>query len=368
MTIWLSENKCTGCGACSNLCSVSAINMISDREGFLYPKIDDKLCLDCGLCKTVCPVINPVAKNITHGNPEVWACWSNNDELRITSTSGGIFTELASEIINNDGYICGAIYNEEFLVEHCVVKNKEGLEKLKQSKYIQSNTKNVFSEISNLLQAGKKVLFCGTPCQCAGLKAILNEDYENLFVVDFVCRGVNSPLVYRLFLDALEEKNSSGVSRVWFKNKVYGWRRFSTRIDFKNGSRYIEDRYSDIFIRGFIEANLYMRPSCSDCEFKGTDRVSDITLGDFWKITLNDSEADTDKGTSLVIINSDKGKGLFEKIKGRIFYERKTINDALAGNPCIDKSIKHNPLRKDFFDNIHNKDIIENISQYLKQC
>jgi len=364
----LEKNKCNGCNSCYNICSVDAIEMTSDSEGFSYPIISYDKCINCGKCDEVCP-----QKNATHRNnrkiPEVYAAWSLEDEIRINSTSGGIFSEIAMKVIEKSGYICGAIYNDNNMVEHHITSNTEGLKKLRQSKYVQSNIGFVYKQIGLQLKKEKLVLFCGTPCECAGLESYLKcieIDRDKLIILDFVCRGSNSPKVYDMFLKHLENKYESVVQKVWFKNKTFGWNRFSTRIEFKNGENYIQDRFSDSYMRGYIESNLYIRPSCGDCKFKGFPRISDITLGDFWGIELEDKTMDTDNGTSLVLINSDMGDKLFGEIKNKIFCEKKELKDALLCNPSIIESVVHGESRYEFMKDLDVLDIMENINRFLK--
>lgn len=348
----LEKNKCTGCYACYNACPKNCIAMERDHEGFSYPIIDKEKCVECGLCEKACPILHKVVVKTNTTTPDIFAAWSLNDTIRLNSTSGGIFSEIALSFLEKGGYICGARYGEKHHIEHCVANTAEGLEKIRQSKYAQSDIGYVYRDIKKLLDNDQKVLFCGTPCECAGLRNYLRKDYENLTVVDFVCRGSNSPKVYEKFLEYLEEKYQSKVTKVWFKNKTYGWNRFSTKVEFDNGQSYLEDRYHDKYIVGYIRYNLYMRPSCAHCEYKTFPRVSDITLADFWGIKLDNPELDIEKGTSLVMINSLKGKNLYKNIERGIFSERKTFSDAFGGNACISTSPIMNPKRQYFFEHL----------------
>ena len=348
----LEKNRCTGCYACSNACPKECITMERDKEGFDYPVIDKDKCVDCGLCVKACPILNKVKLNDNKSKPDIFAAWSNSDAIRVNSTSGGIFSELALQFLKEGGYLCGARYGENNHIEHCIVNTEEGLEKIRQSKYAQSDKKSVYLEIKKLLNEGEKVLFCGTPCECAGLVNCVGGKKDNLFIVDFICRGANSPKVYEKFIDYLEEKYKSKIKKVWFKNKTYGWNRFSTKVEFENGESYLEDRYHDLFIVGYIRFNLYMRPSCADCEYRGLERVSDVTLADFWGIKLEDESADIEKGTSLVMINSEKGEKKFDEIKKRLFCEKKSLEDTLQGNPSLLTSPVMNEKRQYFFENL----------------
>lgn len=363
----VKEIDCTGCFACYNACPTNCISMKRDIEGFVYPKIDKELCIECNLCEDTCPSINPVDCSTKYFEPKIQAAWSLNEEIRLDSTSGGIFSELALQVLRSGGYVCGAKYDKNHMVEHCIIDSERDLYKIRQSKYVQSDIWLVFNGIKDLLLQGKTVLFCGTPCQCAGLLNLLDKVYDNLIIVDFICRGSNSPEIYSRFLKKLEEKYESKISRVWFKNKTYGWNKFSTRIDFENGEIYLEDRFSDLYIRGYIEANLYMRLCCSQCKYKTFPRISDLTLGDFWGIKLNDSSMDIEKGTSLIMVNSEKGQSLFESIKSNIFHESKTIEDALGRNVCIKTSAKPNPRKNEFISVLDEMDIIENIERFCKK-
>ena len=363
----VEKNKCNGCYACYNICPVDAIAMTPDAEGFNYPSIDYDKCIKCEKCSTVCTVTNtPQKENLSV--PKVFAGWSLNEEVRIKSTSGGVFTELAMQVLKMSGYICGAIYKDDHMVEHYITCNMYDLEKIRQSKYVQSSINMIYRKIGNILIDNKLVLFCGTPCECAGLYQYLkccSIQQTKLILIDFVCRGSNSPKVYQLFLQQLESEYGSKVERVWFKNKTFGWNRFATKIDFDNGESYLHDRNSDYYIRGYIEANLYLRPSCGDCAYKGFPRISDITLGDFWGVELEDKSKNTDKGTSLVFINSSVGEALFNAIRDYIFFEKKELSDATKGNPCIYKSIIHGYDRDKFMKDIDKINIIENIKRFL---
>ena len=348
----LDKARCTGCFACANKCPVDAIAMKPDAEGFPVPVIDKDICIVCGECFRCCPVSSPISTAGTN-DLEAYAAWSLDEELRYESTSGGVFSELALEWLGRGGVLCAAQYGKGHKVEHVVVDSASDLVRIRQSKYAQSDVGTCFCQIKSLLDDGREVFFCGTPCQCAGLKSFLGETrQEGLFVASFVCRGVNSPKAYAAFLKWLEGQYTSSVSRVWFKNKVCGWNCFSTRVEFEDGQVYSEDRYHDLFIRGYIEQNLYMRECCHSCEFRETGNTADIVLADFWGVKLKDESLDTDLGTSLVIVNTKRGGNLFESIKPRLFWERKAIEDAFPGNVCISESPKPNPKRSYFLSRL----------------
>lgn len=364
---FLSKSRCTGCSACRQICPKEAIVMKEDKEGFWYPAIDSAKCVACGKCIGVCPVINAIPKN-SDMEETAYAAWSLQPEIREHSTSGGVFSELALKMLQQDAKIYGAIYNSNFEVEHIGIDCKQDLHKLRQSKYVQSDLKNIFLEIEEDLKSDRRVLFCGAPCQCEALLHFLWEkkiNCERLLLVDFICRGSNSPKVYRLFLEELKKEYQSPIKCVWFKNKTYGWNDFSTKVEFQNGKQYLKTRYEDEYIRGYIEKNLYIRPSCMQCEFKGIQRVADITLADFWGVSLGDKQNDTDRGTSLVIIHTSKGKKLFESISGNIFFEEKQVKDAISANPCIIKSAQEGEHRKQFMHDLDTMGFFANIRRFL---
>ncbi len=321
--------KCNGCGACEKICPVNAIEMIKDEFGFEYSYINKDKCINCGKCLKVCPELNkPQTTNKI--KPEVFAAWSKDINIRLTSTSGGIFSELAKTFIQNGGYVCGAVYNDELLVEHIVTNNIDDIERLKQSKYIQSNLKNVYPEIKTLLDSDKKVMFVGTPCQNTGLINFLGKKYDKLYLVDFICLGVNSPEAYKKYLNFLEQKYNSKVKKVWFKNKDFGWNNFHTKIEFENGESYFGSRNDDLFMKGFIgQKSLYLRESCYNCSHRTFPRYADITLADFWGVKKS---LDNGQGTSLVLINSSKGRQLFKTVTGEIKSFPRPLKSIFKGN------------------------------------
>ena len=226
------KKNCTSCNACYNICPVHAIEMIEDKEGFKYPKVDKQKCINCGLCEKVCPIKNKVLREENNKMPTVIAAWSKDNDIRLDSTSGGIFSELAKEIYKENGFVCGAIYNKEWLVEHYISNNINDIDQLRSSKYLQSDIKDNFKKIKELLEQENKVLICGSPCQIAGLYNFLHKkEYENLYTCDFICRGMNSPKIFRGYIKELEEKYHSEIKKIKFKNKIHGWHNFSTKID-----------------------------------------------------------------------------------------------------------------------------------------
>lgn len=335
MNYWLKEAECTGCAACSNICPKNAIEMSPDEGGFLKPVIHQDKCINCGRCEKTCPVVHPVLQKGNTETPRVYAAWSLDGNTRYHSTSGGVFSELCKGVYRRGGAVVGAVYDQEMTVRHAVTTRLSELDKIRQSKYTQSEIGDVFQQIKALLDSGREVLFCGCPCQVAGLFSYLGGTPEKLLTVDFICRGSNSPKAYRKWLDMLEKKHRSKAVRVWFKNKECGWNRFSTRVDFENGKVYRKDRYHDLYMKGYLEKNLYIRPACARCPFKGLPRVADITLADFWSV---DKELDADMGTSMVIVNNERGDALLTEAKDRLFLQERTLEEAVKGNRMFDTS------------------------------
>lgn len=365
-------DNCTGCNSCENICSEGAICMREDKEGFWYPFIDIEKCVQCAHCLSVCPVLKGEERDCNKERKypmKIYAAWSLDQITRYHSTSGGIFSELALSVFQKEGYVCGAVYDKEQSVRHFITNKEEDLERLRQSKYVQSELGDIYVKIEELLRKNKSVLFCGTPCQCQGIFNYCREKNitaDKLYLIDFICRGVNSPKVYKKFLNELKSKYKSDVSKVWFKNKTYGWNRFSTKIEFENGEEYLQDRYHDAYIRGYIEENLFIRPSCAHCEFKGLHRVTDITLADFWGIQLEEEYMDDmDGGTSMVMVHTELGKQLLDSISHRIYKVEKKLSDVIPGNVCFEHSIQHSVYRKQFMDDLDNMTVIENIERFL---
>ena len=285
MEIWLEKKDCTGCSACANICPKNAIEMVEDENGFKYPKINHEKCIDCGLCKKTCPIVEKFRQN-RYERPNAYAGWSKDESVRYTSTSGGLFTEITKPIIENGGYVVGAAYNENNMVEHKIVNDLKGLEELKQSKYLQSDIKDVYKDVKKILNDNKEVAFCGSPCQVAGLLNYLQKEYTNLLTIEFICRGMNSPKAYRAWLSEIETNENKKVKRVWFKYKINGWKTSPkcTRIDFDDNTHKVYDGDDNVFMKGYLGPNLYIRPSCGNCRFNGMPRTADITLADFWGI------------------------------------------------------------------------------------
>ena len=337
----IKKEKCTGCKMCADICPKKAITFKTNHEGFWYPVVNDK-CVNCGLCIKRCPAL--IEHKEENSKPEVYSVWSKNEETRITSTSGGVFWEIAKDFLSSGGVIAGCRYKSDWKsAEHIIAHNLEELEQIKGSKYFQSDTDGIYSQVRKELDNGVKVLFCGSPCQNAAIKSFLGKEYANLYCMDFICRSINSPKAFKAYIDELEKNYGSKVTLVHLKNKKNGWQSLATQVRFENGQESIKDKNEDYWVRGFIFNDLYTRESCFNCQYRTIPRQNaDITIGDFWGIK-NQSADDMFKGISVMLINTDKGRELFEKSKQAFQYRKYRIEDVLPGNPAL----LNNPVRTD---------------------
>ena len=352
----IEQSRCTGCGACAASCPLNCIEMHSDQEGFSYPVIDASCCAKCNKCITVCPVLNNAEKCC---KLQAYGARNKDDAIREKSSSGGIFYELASYVLNNGGAVCGAAYTDDFAVEHRIIEKQEEVFLLQGAKYAQSRAEHLFEQLKHILNSDRWLLFVGTPCQVAGLWAYLGRDYPKLILVDMICHGVPSPLVWQRYLDYRAKRDAKGKKIVCInqRDKVSGWSkyRYSLRIDYANGSTYCVLQGEDPFMRGFVN-NLFLRPSCAQCQFKGTYRCSDITLGDYWGVWEQHPEFDDDKGISLVLVNTEKGAQLWNAIQEELIIIPASSRDALEKNPSAIYGSTPHPKRNEFFERAENED------------
>lgn len=357
---------CCGCNACGDVCAHGAITFKTDIEGFWYPVVDETKCVDCRLCERVCPELHIGELKKNDNNPPVTvAAINKNMAVRWDSTSGGAFSALAEVMYEQGGYVSGAVYDENFLVHNFVSDKPEDLSRLRSSKYLQSNAEGLYARIRELLRNGKKVLACGTPCQMAALRLFLHKDYDNLVIVDFICRGVNSPKVYRKYLDSLERKYGGKVVYVKAKNKELGWRNLTRKVVFDNGKVYYGVKMDDNFRRGY-HTNVFCRPSCYTCQYKGFPRIADITIADYWGIEKINKNLDNNIGTSMILLNSKKGEIFFGQVKDKIEWEYTTFESILPGNVALTKPIEPAKIdRRQFFEDLDKGTFDEVVSKYF---
>ena len=343
----VDKKDCTGCWACANICHKSCITMKTDKDGFDYPIVNESICIKCKKCINICPILH---KQEIQNNPVAYACFNKDGEIRKESSSGGIFTLLAINIIEDNGVVFGARFNDLFEVEHNYVESVEDIKVFRGSKYVQSKIGYTFTEVKKFLEDGRKVLFSGTPCQVGGLKSFLGKEYENLICTDIICHGVPSPLAWDKYKN--EISNGKKINNISFRDKTYGWKDYSFRMDFEDGTRYFEKGAENKYIRGFI-GDIYLRNSCYQCKFKTLHRESDLTLADFWGIENINKQMDDTKGTSFVIVNSDKGKQILQNIRQQIEINKVDLNESIKYNMSAIKSSYNNPRREYFFKKIY---------------
>lgn len=322
------KQNCCGCEACVQRCPKQCITMQSDHEGFLYPKVNEEICIHCGLCEKVCPIINTT----TEREPlKILGAKANNDEIVRKSSSGGIFSLIAEKVLNQNGVIFGAKFDKNWNVVHDYTDNINELDVFRRSKYVQSLIGDTFQKAEDFLKAGRLVLFTGTPCQIKGLKLFLRKDYKNLLTVDFVCHGVPSPAVWNMYLDAYIKKTGiqrSNIKQINFRDKKYGWNNFSLTIA-TNEISTTETLSKNLYMRLFL-SNIILRPSCYSCMAKGGKSKSDITIADFWGIEKIFPKCNDDTGYSLILVNTSKGEGFIPPLSYKT-SDYKTIRQLNGG-------------------------------------
>lgn len=345
--------KCCGCQACRNICPQQCISMEADNEGFLYPKIDYAKCINCNLCSKVC-LLNASDANRNNNDVLVMAAKSKNEKDRLASSSGGMFTILAESILSKGGIVYGVSFSSDFAkVKHTRIDTKEDLYKIRGSKYIQSEINLSYQQVKKDLINDKLVLFSGTPCQIAGLSLFLGRKYGKLFLVEIICHGVPSPLLWQNYIKEIARKYQNPIENVNFRSKRNGWKRFIVSQELGLNYLFIpknEDPFLLMFLRDYC-----LRPSCYECVAKEIEVMADISLGDFWGIDDFDSSFNDGKGTSLVIVRSQKGAELLSFSDDKFIAVKSDIDFVRKNNPAIFKSASYSSKRKSFFDylNIH---------------
>jgi coenzyme F420-reducing hydrogenase beta subunit len=351
MLIYERKEECCGCTACMSICPKQAITMIADEEGFLYPDVNQELCIECDLCKQVCPFSDKYRISGNYDQPLVYAVKHKDDNVRMNSSSGGMFTAISDYIIDIDGVIYGAAFDENIVVRHQKAWTEEERNKFRGSKYVQSNLIGVFEDTKNELKKGRTVLFTGTPCQNAGLHSYLNKNYENLYLCDIVCHGTPSPLIFKNYIKYCECKHNNSITEYYWRFKGNGWHSHTEKAVYADGKEdstsLLSQSYKELFY-----SHVTLRPACHNCKFCNFSRPSDITIADFWGVEKSMPDFDDNIGTSLVLINSSKGKELFNNIRKDLYYQKSNTTDCLQPNlhtPSLASS-KRDQFWKDYRD------------------
>lgn len=343
--------QCCGCSSCAQKCPKHCIKMREDNEGFLYPSFDDETCIDCGLCERVCPVLN---QDKGREPLKCYAAKNPNEFVRATSASGGIFLPIAESVIREGGVVFGARFNEKWEVVHASVETKDDLRVFQGSKYVQSKVGSSFKDTELYLKGDRKVLFSGTPCQIAALHKFLGKEYDNLTTIDVVCHGVPSPKLWREYISQLPMEN---VRYVLFKDKSSGWRNYSFTLKADDGSVLLTEKASENkYLSAFIR-NISLRPSCYNCHSKAGRSHSDITLADFWGIETVLPSLDDNKGTSVIMCNTEKGKRIIESLSLNAEEIQYHEYSSIPSNSCFTYSTNEPECRISFWNEYANSGI-----------
>ena len=356
MTTITDKIKCCGCSACSNICPKQCISMEADEEGFLYPNVDKTTCVNCGLCEKVCPILNKPQTSPVLG---AYATKHTSPEIKLKSSSGGIFSALAEVVLKEGGVVFGAAFDKDWNVVHTYAEKLEDLDKLRRSKYVQSNIGNTYQQTKQFLEKGRKVLFTGTPCQIAGLRNYLGKEYDTLVTAELFCHGVPSPAVWQKFLK--ENTQKAKIIAIDFRHKQFGWDASFLKIMYKDGSclPYVPHLlfpllniqkgklFHRLFKLSFHISNLYERPSCHACLFKGLDKLADFAIGDLWGVKNTYPTQYDKQGVSALLVNTPKAQALFKKLNLRSVPIN--VQKIAQYNPYLLTSVKPHPKRAEFF-------------------
>lgn len=348
------KNLCCGCKVCSSVCPVEAISFQNDKEGFWYPIIDEKKCIKCNKCRTVCPLAKNELDKIKEEN-QTYAAYSKSKEVLDNSTSGGIFTHISDLILEDGGVVFGHAYNGDLKCVCKIARTKEERNSFRGSKYVQSDMNSVYKEINNEVKTGKKVLVTGTPCQIDAVKNFFsNKIPGNLFTMDIVCHGVPSPQIFSEYVDLQEKISGKKIVDFKFRDKKEGWTTPHRIFEYSDGTSCGELLNADAFNNLFLGTDCILRPSCFSCKYAGNQRISDISIADFWGIQNKHNDMfNENRGVSLILVNTDKGNSLFQKIKENqtMLTKKVLLADAQERNfPLLRPSIPYFDRNKFFID------------------
>lgn len=351
-----NTDLCTGCTACQSSCPVEAIEMVKNAKGFLYPEINQKICIDCARCKNVCPILNQKNKKSLG---KTYAGYTKDSLAHKKSSSGGIFAELAKWVLEQNGCVYGAAFDHSMTLRHIRVTSLNDLDSILGSKYVQSDLGHVFADVRADLKDDQLVLFCGTSCQVAGLKSYLGHEYSNLLTADLICHGVPSPEMFQIYLSQVV---SDKVTDYQFRNKDRGLKKQETLIVGETGELLRQPTQENKYYQGFLK-NLYIRPSCHSCTFKGLNRVCDFTLGDYWAVREYDPDLANDYGTSCIIVHSPKGEEILSRLQERLKIKPANLKNVTVWNDCYERSVGMNPEEPAFYELIRTVSFEEAVTQ-----
>ncbi|MCS3062902.1 Coenzyme F420 hydrogenase/dehydrogenase, beta subunit C-terminal domain [Parabacteroides distasonis] len=359
-----TDEQCTGCMACANACGRQAITFKVNDEGFYRPQINTDSCVSCMSCEKVCPILSP-AKAFHSTMGKVFAAWHKDTEVRKESSSGGAFSALAETIIEQNGIVVGAAYTDELNVQHICVTDKAGLARLRLSKYVQSEIGFVYQTICEYLKQGKRVLFCGTPCQVAGLRALFPKE-ERPVCVDFICHGVPSPLILQRYLAWLTPQTGE-IVHINFRGKDKGWYDALRVVALKDGKKVLLKGKKDAFWVGFNNNNN-MQSSCYQCRFVGMERLADITIADFWGVGKQipfGYKNEIEKGVSMVLANNGRGLKLVEDSEDKMILIPRALDEVFLRNQTMVVPCKRPKSRDTFYRDLKRLSFDEMIIRYL---
>ena len=358
MIIIKDKQLCCGCEACEQVCPQKCIIMKQDKEGFLYPEVNQMSCISCGRCDTVCPINEKSSED--RSEPIAYGGWHKDNDIRSDSSSGAAFTLFAEYILRRGGIVYGCMLNEDMEAVHVGIESMDELYKLRGSKYVQSRINGVYEQIRTYLQNGRSILFVGTPCQAAGLHSFLGNSYENLYVIDFICHGVPSPKLFRAYIDDIEQKHGKKVTAYKFRNKDHGWNQtgiqLGTKISFQNGTDIRNyPAFRDHYMNAFLD-NVCLRPSCYMCGFKDAVKYyADFTIADFWGVNHVSKKLNDGKGTSLILVHNSRANELWEEVSKNFYYEQVDFQQAICRNRSLIQSAGLNNNRNRFYEELDEK-------------